>query len=302
LGISLARGGRVQRDDLLMAMIMFLPGFIVLVLLGTYPILSVLTLAFQKRSLFDVTGVWTGLGNFHAVLTAPLFWTGVRNTVVFTFSTVLLQTVLGMAVALLLHRPFPARNIFRGFMLFSYVVPTVVAAIIWRFMLSDSVGIIYHFIRTNRLPIANTWFASPSTAMPTVILVTVWKFFPFMVINFLARLQTIDEQLYEAAKVDGASSFQTFRHITLPSLMPVVIIVLLLRTIWTFNNYDVIALLTGGGPLNSTRTLPLLVYNTLFNEFSMGRSSAMAFLMTIILVGAMVLYLRAYYHAEERLA
>jgi multiple sugar transport system permease protein len=138
--------------------------------------------------------------------------------------------------------------------------------------------------------------------MASVVLIAAWKFFPFMVINFLARLQTIDEQLYEAARVDGAGPWQTFRHITLPALMPVIIIVMLLRTIWTFNNWDVIALLTKGGPLNSTTTLPIMVYNTMFAEFSAGRAAATAFIMTLILLVGMFFYLRAYRHAEERLS
>ena len=174
-------------------------------------------------------------------------------------------------------------------------------AIIWRFMLSDSVGILYSWIKVLNLPIPNTWFASPSTAMPTVIMITVWKFFPFMVINFLARLQSIDEQLYDAAKVDGANNWQTFRYITLPSLMPVIIIVLLLRTVWTFNNWDVIALLTNGGPVTSTTTLPILIYQTMFSQFSIGRAAAIAFLMMLVLLTVMYFYMRAYNRAEENL-
>jgi len=133
-------------------------------------------------------------------------------------------------------------------------------------------------------------------------MVAVWKFFPFMVINFLARLQTIDDQLYEAAKVDGANPFQAFRHITMPSLMPVVLIVMLLRTIWTFNNWDVIALLTKGGPLDSTRTLPLLVYDSVFSSLSLGRAAATSFVMVLILLAAMIVYLKAYEYSEKRLA
>jgi multiple sugar transport system permease protein len=168
-------------------------------------------------------------------------------------------------------------------------------------MLSDSVGIIYHWIKVLNLPIPNTWFSSPDTAMPTVVLVTVWKFFPFMVINFLARLQTIDEQLYDAAKVDGANSWQSFRYVTLPSLLPVIIIVLLLRTIWTFNNWEVIALLTNGGPVDSTTTLPILIYTTMFSQFSIGRAASTAFLMMLFLLMAMYFYIRAYNSAEENL-
>lgn len=302
LGITLASGGKLRGDDLAMALLMFLPGFLVLVFLGTYPLLNVLLVSFQRRPMFEQTGgTWVGLENFSNILSSKLFWIALRNDVVFTASTVTIQTILGVAIALLLHQRFLGRNVFRSLVLFSYVFPIAVAAIIWRFMLSDSVGVIYHAVKVSNLPIPNTWFASPDTAMASVVMVTVWKYFPFMVINFLARLQTIDEALYEAAEVDGASSLQRFRYITLPMLMPVIVIVMLLRTIWTFNNWEVIALLTSGGPLYATTTLPILVYGTLFSQFSIGGAAATAFLMTTMLLIAMIFYLRAYNRVEERL-
>lgn len=301
LGITLTGGGLVQRGDLMMMLILFVPGFVVLILLGTYPLISILGLAFQRRSLFDLTGIWIGLENFQVILSSPVFWEALKNGLVHTLTTVPIQVVLGLAIALLLNQRFPGRNVFRGFLLFSYVVPTAVAAIIWRFMLSDSVGIIYYAVRSSSLPIPNTWFASTATAMPTVIMITVWKFFPFMVINFLAGLQSIDEQLYEAARVDGASRWQVLRHITLPMLMPVIAVTTLLRVVWTFNNWEVIALLTDGGPLNSTRTLPLLIYDTMFREFSIGRAAALSFLTMIVLVFAMFVFMWLYRRAEDKL-
>jgi multiple sugar transport system permease protein len=302
LGITLISGGKVQTHDLVMALAMFLPAFLVLIFLGTYPIITALITAFQRRPLFDLEStVWVGLDNFISVLQHPQLWNAFSNDIVFTVSSISIQTVIGMAVALLLHQQFTGRNVLRGLVLFSYVFPVAVAAIIWRFMLSDSVGIIHHLIDAWHLPIPNTWFASPKTAMPSVIMVTGWKYFPFMVITFLARLQTIDVTLYEAAKVDGASTLQRFWYVTLPMLMPVIIIVLLLRTIWTFNNWEIIALLTQGGPVYSTITPPILVYDTLFKEFSLGRAAAISFLMVVTLLVAMVFYLRAYDRSEERL-
>jgi multiple sugar transport system permease protein len=301
LGITLSGGGLVQRHDLIMMLLLFVPGFVVLLALGTYPLISTLSLAFQQRSLFDLVGTWIGLDNFRVILSSPIFWEALKNGLVHTLTTVPLQIVLGLAIAILLNQHFPGRNIFRGFLLFSYVVPTAVAAIIWRFMLSDSVGIVYYGVRGSGLPIPNTWFASTATAMPTVIMITVWKFFPFMVINFLAGLQNIDEQLYEAARVDGASRWQVFLHITLPMLMPVIAITALLRFVWTFNNWEVIALLTDGGPLNSTQTLPLLIYDTMFREFSIGRSAALSLLTMIVLIVAMIGFMWLYRRSEDKL-
>jgi multiple sugar transport system permease protein len=303
IGITLVSGGKVQGRDLAMALVMFLPAFLVLIFLGTYPIITALISAFQRRPLFNPDSVeWVGLDNFVSVFQHPQFWKAFSNDIVFTIAAISLQTLIGIGVALLLQQTFPGRNILRGLVLFSYVFPVAVAAIIWRFMLSDSVGILHHAIDAWNLPIPNTWFASPKTAMPSVVMVTAWKYFPFMVITFLARLQTIDVTLYEAAKVDGANALQRFWHITLPMLMPVIVIVLLLRTIWTFNNWEIVALLTQGGPVYSTITPPILVYNTLFKEFSLGRAAAISVLMTGVLLVAMVFYLRAYYRSEESLS
>lgn len=303
LGISLIGGAKVQRGDLIMALVMFLPAFLVLIFLGTYPILTALTSAFQHRPLFDLSSsTWVGFDNFIAIFEHPQLWKAFFNDIVFTLATVSIQALIGIAVALLLQQEFPSRNILRGLVLFSYVFPVAVAAIIWRFMLSDSVGILQYVISAWHLPIPNTWFASPKTAMASIVMVATWKYFPFMVITFLARLQTIDGTLYEAAKVDGANAFQRFRYITLPMLMPVILITSMLRTIWTFNNWEIVALLTQGGPAYSTITLPVLVYNTLFKEFSLGRAAAISFLMTVVLLVAMIFYLRAYNRSEERLS
>lgn len=303
LGITLVGGGKIQGSDLVMALVMFMPAFLVLVFLGTYPIITALISAFQRRPMFDPSSVeWVGLENFISVFQHPQLWNAFSNDIVFTIASISIQTVLGLGVALLLQQKFPGHNILRGFVLFSYVFPVAVAAIIWRFMLSDSVGILHHLIDAWQLPIPNTWFSSPKTAMPSVVMVTAWKYFPFMVITFLARLQTIDVTLYEAAKVDGANALQRFWYITLPMLMPVIVIVLLLRTIWTFNNWEIVALLTQGGPVYSTITPPILVYNTLFKEFSLGRAAAISVLMTGVLLVAMVFYLRAYNRSEESLS
>ena len=303
LGITMVNGGKVQGSDLFMALVMFLPAFLVLLFLGTYPILSALISAFQRRLMFDPTNVsWVGFDNFIAVLKHPQFWNAFTNDIVFTISAISIQTVLGIGVALLLQQEFFGRNVLRGLVLFSYVFPVAVAAIIWRFMLSESVGIVHHYIDIWGLPIPNTWFSSPKTALASVVMVTAWKYFPFMVITFLARLQAIDVTLYEAAKVDGANAIQRFLYITLPMLMPVILITLLLRTIWTFNNWEIVALLTGGGPVYSTITPPILVYNTLFKEFSLGRAAAISFMMTAVLLVVMVVYLRAYNRSEERLS
>ena len=168
LGITLVGGGKIQGTDLLMALGMFMPAFLVLVFLGTYPIITALISAFQRRAMFDPDDVvWVGFDNFISVFQHPQLGKAFSNDIVFTLTSITLQAILGIAVALLLQQKFHGRNMLRGLVLFSYVFPVAVAAIIWRFMLSDSVGIIHHMIDALKLPIPNTWFASPKTAMPS---------------------------------------------------------------------------------------------------------------------------------------
>jgi multiple sugar transport system permease protein len=269
--------------------------------LGLYPILRVLSFSLFKVDVFLKTQEFTGLDNLIKVITWDDFWNAVWNDVVFTGVSIAFQIVIGIFVAVLLNRKFLGRDIARGVIMFSYLVPIVVAALVWRFMLNDIVGIVNYIIDTYNLPIPTTWFGAVATAMPSVIMVNVWKFFPFMVLVFLAQLQSIDPVLYEAAKVDGSTAWQEFWYITLPVLKPVIFIAAMLRTIWHFNDFAVIQLLTGGGPLASTETPPLMIYDIVFATWNLGRGSAVAVIMFGILILMSLVYIRLYHWSQEQL-
>lgn len=286
--------------DRKIGLLLLMPLVVLIVGLTLYPILQVIHLSLHQQSLFSRTATFVGLDNFAAVIGHHGFNRAIRNTFVFTFASLALQMLIGLGIALLLNREFPLRAPIRGVMLFSYLVPYVVAALTWRFMFSDATGILNYWIRALDLPIAASPFGSLDWAMAGVVLVNVWKNFPFMVIVFLAQLQTIDRQLYEAAEVDGASAWQRFRFITLPSLVPIMLVVGMLRTIWNFNNFEVVYLLTQGGPIGRTETLPLYIYRFVFGEFSLGRGSALAVLVFLILLAMSLIYWRVYERAQER--
>jgi multiple sugar transport system permease protein len=269
--------------------------------LGLYPILRVLSFSLYKVDVFLKNQEFVGLDNLIKVITWDNFWNAVWNDVVFTLGSIAIQIILGILVATLLHRAFFGRDVARSVVMFSYLVPIVVAALVWKFMLNDIVGIVNHVIRTYNLPIPTTWFGAVGTAMPSVIMVNVWKFFPFMVLVLLAQLQSIDPVLYEAAKVDGSNAWQEFWFITLPMLMPVILIAAMLRTIWHFNDFAVIQLLTGGGPLASTETPPLMIYDIVFETWNLGLGSALAVVMFGILILMMLVYIRLFYWAQEQL-
>jgi multiple sugar transport system permease protein len=286
--------------DKVVGFLLLLPLVLLIVGLTLYPIYNIVRLSLFEQGLYSTKAEFVGFDNFRAVFGHEALPRSLANTLVFTFASLGLQMPIGLAIALLLNAKFPFRNPVRGAMLFSYLVPYVVAALTWRFMMSDATGILNYLIRAYNLPIPPSWFSSPDWAMLGVILVNTWKNFPFMVLVFLAQLQTIDKEQYEAAGVDGASWWNVFRYITFPALLPVMLVVGMLRTIWNFNNFEVVFLLTQGGPLGKTETLPLLIYRFVFGEFSLGRGAALAVIVFFILVAMSVVYWRFYERAQER--
>ncbi len=295
-----ARRRKPMSRDRKVGLLLLAPLVLLVLGLTVYPIFQVIQLAFQQQGLYSREATFVGLANFDAVMSHEGFGRSVKNTFVFTFGSLALQMALGLPIALLLNKTFPLRTPIRGVMLFSYLVPYVVAAMTWKFMFSDATGILNYWIRASSLPIPSSPFGSLSWAMVGVILVNSWKNFPFMVIVFLAQLQTIDRQLYEAASVDGATAWQKFYKITLPSLLPIMLVVGMLRTIWNFNNFEVVFLLTQGGPIGRTETLPLYIYRFVFGEFSLGRGSALAVIVFIVLLIMSLIYWRLYERTQER--
>ena len=273
------------------------PSAALLILLSAVPTITVISMSMQDVGLGQSSGPFVGLDNFAWALRSDLFWTALWNTMVWVFGSVALEMVLGLGLALLLHESFRLRGVARAVVLAPYLVPTIVAVLVWRYMLHDIVGIVNRFLMDLGL-IARPllWLSSPDWAMASVILVGVWKFTPFVVIALLGILQAIPQEQYEAARIDGASRLQTFWRITLPYVMPVFLLTALLRTIWTFHKFEIIYLLTGGGPLDRTTTLPILVYFKGFVDFELGRAAAISILTFLILA----VFIAAYFLLMRR--
>jgi multiple sugar transport system permease protein len=181
----------------------------------------------------------------------------------------------------------------RSLILFPYFISTVVAVLVWKWLFNDLYGIMNHFLITiGLIEFPMDYLGTMPNAMISVILVGAWKYFPFVVIAVLARLQTIPDTLYEAAKIDGAGPIARFFDVTLPQLRDVLVVIILLRAIWDFKEFDLIFLLTGGGPLSDTQTLPLLVYQEAFALNDMGMASAFAVVMMLIMLVFMIVYIR----------
>ena len=265
-----------------------------------YPLISAIYLSLFSIYTPTLAGEWVGVDNYGALLASGDFWNAVLNTLIWTVGTLTLQLVCGVAVALLLNQSIVFQSLARSLILFPYFLSTVVAVLVWRWLFNDLYGILNHVLLIAGLIDAPVnWLGQMPNAMISIILVGAWKYFPFVVIAVLARLQSIPEQLYEAATIDGAGPFQRFTDITLPQLRDVLVVVVLLRAIWDFKEFDLIYLMTGGGPVKATQTLSLLVYEEAFRLNRMGMASTYAVAMMLVLLGFTLVYLRQTNRIEE---
>jgi multiple sugar transport system permease protein len=283
----------LDRRYALLGLMLIAPTVLIFCAVIVYPLVSAIYLSLFKIFTPTLKGEFIGLGNFMHLAGSHEFWRSLANNLIWTVFTLALQIVLGVVVALMLHRDIWFRALARSLILFPYFVSTVVAVLVWRWLFNDLYGILNHaLLMAGVLSVPLDWLGSMPNAMISVVLVGAWKYFPFVVIAVLARLQTIPEALYEAAEIDGAGPIARFFDITLPQLAGVLTVVVLLRAIWDFKEFDLIYLLTGGGPLIATQTLPLMVYKEAFGLNDMGRASAVAVAMMVVMLVFMTAYLR----------
>ena len=269
------------------------PTILVFCAVIVYPLVSAIYLSLFSIYTPTMEGDWVGLANFQELLAKGEFWRSLANTLLWTLGTLILQMLFGVLVALMLHQNMVFRSLARSLVLFPYFLSTVVAVLVWRWLFNDLYGIVNHMLMwSGILDMPVDWLGRMPNAMLSLIFVGAWKYFPFVVIAVLARLQTIPDELYEAATIDGAGSIARFFDVTLPQLKGVLVVIVLLRAIWDFKEFDLIYLLTGGGPVIATQTLPLMVYKEAFALNRMGVASATAVLMMLVMLTFMIIYLR----------
>ena len=276
----------------LLGALLIAPTVLVFCTVIVYPLVSAIYLGLFSIYTPTMEGEWVGLDNYRRLLASGEFWRSLANNLIWTAGTLTLQIVFGILVALMLHRNLVFRSLARSLVLFPYFLSTVVAVLVWRWLFNDLYGVLNHLLLwAGIVDLPVDWLGSMPNAMISLIFVGAWKYFPFVVIAVLARLQAIPDELYEAASIDGAGAWARFTDVTLPQLRDVLVVVVLLRTIWDFKEFDLIYLLTGGGPIIGTQTLPLMVYKEAFALNQMGGASATAVLMMLIMLLFMSLYL-----------
>lgn len=243
-------------------------------------------------------GKFVAFANYERMVEDPGFWHAVATTLIYTVLVVMLILLIATGVALLVNRPFKGRTLARGLITLPWAFPEVAAVLLWLWMFNQQYGILGQLAGALHLTNgAAPWLTDPNWAMFSLILMTVWKIFPFYMLVILTALQTIQQELYEAARIDGANPIQSFFHITLPGIMPVFSILTLLVTIFSLQRFTSIWLLTGGGPANATETLSIKVYNAAFRFHDLGYGSTIGVVGLVLSLSVAVLY----FTAERRL-
>jgi multiple sugar transport system permease protein len=258
------------------------PAVIAMLLVTAYPIIYAVVLSFQDLDLrFPEEGGFVGLDNYGTVLTSSLWWTDLFNTLFITVIAVSVELVIGMGIALVMYRAIFGRGVIRAAVLIPYGVVTVVAAFSWQFAFDPATGFV------NNLPLIaddKAWFGERFSAFAVIIMAEIWKTTPFMALLLLAGLTTIDDGLYEAAKVDGANAWQRFWRITLPLMKPAILVALLFRTLDSFRVFDTIFIMTRGA--QDTESVSILGYNQLISRLNLGLGSAVS---VLIFLGVLII-------------
>lgn len=305
----LLRGTVHSRRELRVGLLLMAPAVIVTCLVMLWP----MTVA-VRDSLFSINTVtrsetFVGLDNYINLRSDGEFWAAMWRTLVWVVGAVGTQAVVGILIALALNKKVKGLNIVRGVVLFPYLVPAIVAVLTWRWILSGTVGVANYILvdLTHLLSKPVSWFhpSEPipftSWAMISIILMSLWKYAPYWALFILARLQSVPVELTEAALIDGAGPWQRFRYVTWPWIMPVVMVLVVLRSIWAFREFDMVYLPAYGGPLQRTTTIPVYIRHVAWDLPDIGKAAAVAIALLIFVILLNQVYLRIYERSEARL-
>jgi len=292
---SAKASGRTRRGgSWLLPLLLLSPALVLLLGIVAYPIARALWLSVHRLEILrpDLSQ-YVGLDNYRSLLKDAVMGIALQNSGVWVAGVVLFQLFGGLIGAVILNQRFPGRAAARGLALIPWATPSVLVALMWTWMLDGNYGLLNDLlVKSGILSRFQPWLAQPGTALPAVMLADVWQGIPFFAVMLLAALQAIPEDLFEAAKIDGASAWRVFRHVTLPLLLPTILITTMLRMIWTANYMDLIMVMTGGGPGYSSLTVPLHAYYTAYKRLDFGYGSTIAIVQVAILAVAIVFYLR----------
>lgn len=261
-----------------------LPGIALVLTFSLFPFVNTILLSFKNAKLIIPGESFTGPNNYHVILTDSRFWYSVFLTLLYTFVSVLFETILGLCLGLMMNRLTPRSSFIRILILIPWTIPTVVTARIWQWMFDYNLGIINYIFEIIKIGRIN-WLGEPSLAFLSIVIADVWKTAPFVAIIVLAGLSAVPQDIYQASVVDGANSWQRFRFIIFPLLLPILGVAVLFRTIDALRIFDLVYVLTGGGPGGATETLSIYAYKLFFYKGDFGQGAATSVIVLLLVAG-----------------
>ena len=288
---------------MLVGFALILPSFLIILGISLQPILTTLYLSlFEVPRGINLQNTFVGLGNYISLLSEPIFWATIGRTFYFTVISVGIELVLGLAIAQLIHAHPPGWQFLRTSLIIPWAVPTIVNGTMWRWIYNADYGALNGLLlQLGLIDKYIPWLTRPDMAMNLVILADIWHSVPFIALILQAALATLPADLEEAAAVDGATAFQYFWLIRLPLLRPAILVALIIRTVEAFRAFDIVYVITNGGPANGTVTISFLTYLEMFSFGHAGRGSALSFLISLFTLTLAFIYIRMLYRPEEKL-
>jgi multiple sugar transport system permease protein len=281
-------------------LLLLVPSLTVIALFTVYPLFDGLRMAFTNQNLLRDEFQYVGLDNFIRLLSDDIFWLSFRHSLVLTSVVVILQLIFGIILASAMQQNVPGIGVFKSIVMASWVIPVAATVIMFKFMAQPDVGLINMVLeRLGLEEQTRYWLGDPAVAMPFIIMLHLWRNVPFYGVAFLAAMQAVPRSYYEAAELDGANVWNRFRYVTLPGLRDMIVVMVTIHVLWTFNNFDFIYLATGGGPVNRTEVLPVYVYRQSWNSYTIGYAAAIGTVMLIVLLAYFVVYVGWFEGREE---
>ncbi len=273
--------------------LLLIPALLVMAVFTVYPLFDALRMSFTNENILRESSEFVGLANYQRLLTDDVFLLSFQHSISLVIAVILLQFVLGLILAWAMSQDLPGMTLFKSVIMASWVIPVAATVIMFKFMAQPDIGLINLILQGLGFENLNRyWFGDPTWAFPFIILLHLWRNVPFYGIAFLAAMQAIPDSYYEAAEIDGANAWSKFRYITLPGIRSMIVVMVTIHVLWTFNNFDFVFLATGGGPVNRTDVLPVYVYRQSWNSYTVGYASSIGAVMLVLLMIYFIVYLR----------
>lgn len=275
--------------------LLLLPTLVVMAVFTIYPLFEGIRLSLTNANLLRDETLFVGLQNFRRMLTDDVFWLSLWHSIILTLVAVVLQFVFGLILASALKQDLPFVRFMRNIIMASWVIPVVATVVMFQFMTQPDYGLVSMIAASLGLESLNTnWFGDLHLAFPLIIIMHLWRNIPFYGVAFMAAMQAIPKDYYDAARIDGAGTWKSFTNVTLPGIRSMIMVMITIHVLWTFNNFDFVFLSTGGGPVNSTDILPVYVYRLTWNSYTMGYGAAVGVIMLLVLAVYFITYMSIY--------